>query len=393
MTSAYRSGVAGAIEVGELLSGRPRNEEVVLQTIRCAGALPAREIAQRSGLPRPSVDDAIRDLVDKRWLDESEPVIRGRGRPARHYRFRAECGHVAGLDVGAHTVRAVVTDLAGGVGGRSEVAVAPQDPRSVRMDAVAAALDAAVADAELTRDQVWAATAGSTGLLSSEGLVEMSSAIPDWAGVDLTRFLGTLISGPTAADVDVRLAALAERMHGVAVGVDDLVFLQAGRRTGLATVLGGRVLRGHFGGAGDYSCLPVEWSRAVGYLTSCRARPSRPTGDPLIDTVVAASEGRTQARRAVTRYARAAAVVAAMVVAIADPQTIVIGGGLSHLAHVWLPEFRSALAEWCRRPTDDVRISALGGEAAAIGAACLALNLVESALQLPDGSRAELTAP
>jgi hypothetical protein len=56
--------------------------------------------------------DVAADLIGQGWVAEVPPVSGATGRPARRYRFRADAGHVLGLDIGGDKVLAAVTDLA-----------------------------------------------------------------------------------------------------------------------------------------------------------------------------------------------------------------------------------------------------------------------------------------
>src|SRR5690242_697487 len=100
-------------DAGDQSRLRQLNERAVLAGVRSAGEVRVAQIVEQSGLGRTAVEEVLASLVTRRWLVEESPAIRGRGRPARSYRFRAEAGYVVGLDIGAFSVRGVLTDLNG----------------------------------------------------------------------------------------------------------------------------------------------------------------------------------------------------------------------------------------------------------------------------------------
>ncbi|GAA1581606.1 MULTISPECIES: ROK family transcriptional regulator [Kribbella] len=377
---------------------RQLNERAVLAAVRSAGEARVAQIVEQSGLGRTAVEEVLASLVERRWLVEESPAIRGRGRPARSYRFRAEAGYVVGLDIGAHSVRGVLTDLDGRTLANTRRTVTPEAPRAVRLTAAEEVIAACAAAARVPVSKVWAVGAGTTGLVDPTGTVVRANAIPDWAGTNLTTHFATRL---VVADNDSQLAALAEQRRGVPAtdampaahaatpdvppssgGPADMVFLHAGRRTGLALVLDGKLRRGAFGAAADMSALKgVAWEAALGYLHAV-VPDAVPTVDKAERAFAAARAGDRAARAAVRKYAQAMAVAAATAIAIVDPRVLVLGGAFSQAADVLLEPLTAELERVCPR-VPEVRASALGALCVALGAASLALDALDERLLTP----------
>ncbi|WP_203654351.1 ROK family protein [Actinocatenispora rupis] len=376
---------------GDLARLRQHNERVVLAAVRASGTPRVAQIVADSGLGRTAVEDVLATLVARRWLVEERAAIRGRGRPARSYRFRAEAGCAVGLDIGAYSVRAVLTDLAGRVLATTRRPVSPQTRRRDRLAAADRALADCTRDAGVPERRVWAVGAGTTGLVDRAGRVVRANAIPDWAGADLAGHLGR-DGRLVLVDNDSQLAALAEQRRGVATEAADLVLLHAGRRTGLALVLDGRLRRGAYGAAADLSALPgLSWEPAIEYLHAV-APADVPVADRAERAFAAARDGDRRARTAVRRYARAMALAAATAIAVVDPRMLVLGGAFSQAADVLLEPLGAELARLCPQ-VPELRASTLGADCVALGAACLALDAVDERLLAADrGPLPALTA-
>src|SRR5829696_8888531 len=94
-----------------LPSGSPQllrrlNSAHVLRTIRAHGPISRAELAKATGLSKPTVNEVVEPLLQAGTIvesapDESERPLRP-GRPARLLRFRADLGHVLGIDIGAN---------------------------------------------------------------------------------------------------------------------------------------------------------------------------------------------------------------------------------------------------------------------------------------------------
>ncbi|CAG7619611.1 ROK family transcriptional regulator [Actinacidiphila bryophytorum] len=354
---------------GDLSRLRHLNSLAVIRALRGAEPLTLTAVAEQTGLSRPSTKDVVDQLVALGWVVEVPPSAGGLGRPARRYRFRADGGHVAGVDIGVHTVRAAVADLDGNVLAETRQTVSRDTPVDDRLAATFRAVAGCLAAAGLGQDDLWSVSAGTTGVVDREGRVQISAGIRDWAGVDLTARLGELFSCTVHVENDARLAALAERERGAAQGVNDAVFLHAGRRTGAALIIGGAVHRGFGGAAGEVGLLPVtHWATAADYLHDCPVVPADvPKGDAARHTFDAAREGHPVAVAAVERYADDLALGTSAMVMTLDPELVVLGGGFSRAADVLLPLLRTRLEEVCLR-MPELRGSALGEECVALGA-------------------------
>jgi predicted NBD/HSP70 family sugar kinase len=358
-------------DAGDQTRLRQLNERAVLAAVRAAGDVRVAQIVEQSGLGRTAVEEVLSSLVSRRWLVEESPAIRGRGRPARSYRFRAEAGYVVGLDIGAFSVRGMLTDLEGRTLATRRQSVTPETPRLERL---AAADEVVAACAREADAEVWAIGVGTTGLVDAAGTVVRANAIPDWAGTDLAEYFGR--SAPlVVVDNDSQLAALAEQRQGVT----DMVFLHAGRRTGLALVLDGQLRRGAYGAAADMSALRgVAWEVALEHLHAV-VPAEIPEMDKAERAFAAARDGDRAAVNAVRKYARAMAVAAATAISIVDPQLLVLGGTFSQSADVLMEPLAAELDRLCPR-VPELRASSLGALCVALGACSLALDALDERL-------------
>ncbi|MCT9143082.1 MarR family transcriptional regulator, partial [Streptomyces violarus] len=107
--------------MGRLTGGDPSllrriNSAVVLHALRATDCATLTEITRVTGLSRPTVEGVVEGLIEAGLVVEKaaeEGAARRQGRPARRFRFRAEAGHLLGLEIGAHRVAALLADLDG----------------------------------------------------------------------------------------------------------------------------------------------------------------------------------------------------------------------------------------------------------------------------------------
>lgn len=354
----------------------------VLREIRSGEGVTTTELIRATGLSRPSVTSLVTELIELGWIDVVDPTSDGQGgRPPQRFRFRAGVGTLIGLDIGVHRISVLLANLSGDVLISRKFDVEPTATPTERLIAVDAALESTLTDAGVSPDGIWAVGAAVTGPVDADGRTSMVSPLPDWAEVDLVSHLGGRFSCPIRVENDVKLALLAEHEWGVARGARDIVFILAGQRTGAASMVNGQVVRGHGGAAGEIGALPaVRWSTAIERLHPLAGSPaSLKESERAAWTFEQAQRSNADARKLVWKYARDVATGAAAVVLTLDPEVVVLGGGSTRWASLWIAEFSAVLNKSVVR-MPDVRVSTMGGDHVARGAIRLAMAAVESSL-------------
>jgi predicted NBD/HSP70 family sugar kinase len=199
--------------------------------------------------------------------------------------------------------------------------------------------------------------------------------------LDPAEVLAPYAGEPVTVDNDVNWAARAERDHAGAA-LDDFAYLFLGEGLGCAIVADGEVRRGHAGLAGEMAHLLTAGprGRAVPFIEVFGQLGLRQAGATAIDVdrLLAALVG-PGARAAATRrvLGQAIAGVLAAVVALADPEIVVVGGPWgSH--PVLLDLIAATTARLPRRAR--VRAAELTAEPSLAGVRLEALSRLRSAI-------------
>jgi predicted NBD/HSP70 family sugar kinase len=357
------------------------NTGAALAVLR-AGSQTVTTLAADLGLSRTAVEEIVRDLLELGWI-RAEDDFAGRarpGRPAKRYVFAAEAGHIAGVDIGVHKVLAAVADLDGRILAIRRADVDESDPVETRFAAARRVLEEAVAEAGLEPGSVWCVGVGVPGEVDAEGTVTRYGGVglPGWAGTGIRGELSAAWNVPVLVESDNNLGLAAEYWRGSAVDADDVVYILSGNRTSAALLIGGRVFRGHNGGAGLVGALPeLGWAEAPDHVARLSEAGIEPTREAMFR---AATAGDPAAAAALDLFARSLAKgIAAMALAV-DPQKIVLGGGVSQGGETILRPVSGYVDRFAGRPVPLV-LSTLGGDAVAIGALKLALDHIAAQLE------------
>jgi predicted NBD/HSP70 family sugar kinase len=355
------------------------NERTVLETIRSSAPISRAEISRRAGISKPTVSLALRSLQDAGLVREALRSPDGPSYGALFFEPVPDAAFVVGLDLGSRFLRGAVCDLGGEIRARQDVELRGADADRA-LDAIAGLHASLIEAAALPLERVDGLVLGFPGIVerSSQTLRLTQPYISGLEGRAFGADLRARLRRPVKLENDVNLAALGERWAGVARGVDDFAFLSIGTGTGVGLVLGGELHRGNHGAAGE-----VDWSLAgvdgdfdpsaegaaklateLGWTSSA--------SDPR-DIFAAARRGDELAGTIVRQLAHRIAAHVAPVAAVADPELVVLGGGLGMNGDLLLEPVRSLLREWLPYPPR-VEISSLGESAVLMGAVATALQ-------------------
>lgn len=344
---------------------RRLNVDTVLRTIRGSAPMTLSEISRECGLSRQTIALALDELSEQGWVEQLPPE-RALGRPARRFRFVSDRSHVLGIDIGRASVRLVLADLDGAVIGQEEVPLQRDDA----LGSCRAAAEAFVARHDGASPR--ALCLGIPGVVDARNIVRRSTPFPEWNDVDLAARAESWFACPVVVENDANLAAVAEHWRGVAQGVDDFILLLTGRRTGSAITLNGRLHRGHGGAAGEIAGLAI-----LGWDGSDLSDLAGQTDDGTVFADAEAGDPAALAR--VDRFARIYAQGAAAMVLTVNPDLLVLAGGLSRAGETLAGPTRRYLQELCLDPPE-VRASALGVDAVALGAVRVGLDRLDQEL-------------
>jgi predicted NBD/HSP70 family sugar kinase len=374
--------------VGQLTGGDPSllrriNSSVVLRALRAADSATLTDLTRTTGLSRPTVEGVVEGLITTGLVAEApaeEGEVRRQGRPARRFRFRAEAGHLLGIEIGAHRVATLLSDLGGHPVGSMVKEVSETASADERLERVRATVADLLRRAGVARYSLRAVGVGSPGIVRADGSVHLCTALPGWTGLRLGERLQRSFRCPVLVENDANTAAVAEHWKGAAVGSDDVAFVLAGLSPGAGSLIGGRLHRGFGGAAGEIGALHLLGREASPeQVLSTTGEPLQPLDEAQVVRVFAlARDGDRRARDAVDRFIRRLVHdVAALVLAL-DPEVVVVGGWAAGLDGVLGP-LHDELARYCLRPPKVIQ-SLLGEAAVPTGALRLALDHVEEEL-------------
>lgn len=382
---------------------------IILDCIRRAGRVSRADIADMTGISRPTVTTITAELLRAGLIEELENVVGGaqakRGRPRVELSLRGAARLVVGIKVSSRALSIAVMDLGGEIKGELEVPL--KNPEMTPQDFVDL-LDKGVTTA--TEKAGYAPEDLSAIGIGLAGFIDASHSFVHWSpslstrNVSLGDMLAQKIGKPVFIDNDANLVAVAEQYFGEGRDYSDFLVVTVESGVGLAVVIDNQIFRGTRGCGAEFGHIKVQLD---GALCRCGQRgcleayvadyallreasisaklsfegPPEYRIQALLD---AAEEGDPTARTIVSRAGRIFAMGLANLVNIFDPQLIILSGERMQFEHLYAEEVIASIQNSIVQvdaPAPKVVIHRWGDLMWAKGAAAYAINgVVEMAV-------------
>ncbi|GAA3453601.1 ROK family transcriptional regulator [Dactylosporangium matsuzakiense] len=374
---------------------RVMNERAVFAETFRLGTVSRPELAQQTGLSKPTVAVALTNLERAGLLRRVGTRAGAAGRSAMLYEVRPEAGWVFAVDVGRSYVRVGLADLVGTIVARKD-----EPSRGTRARDLVAQLtrlaEELAGQAGITRDDVTLAVFGTPGIHDkATGALHLAPNLPGWDRRGSVERLAGIAGSTYVVENDVDLAAVGEATYGLGRGVRHFVYVSIGTGTGMGIIIDGRLYRGFRGAAGEIGYLPIGEGDPL--LEQPAARPrgmfeSVASADGIVgvarrlglpgavtakDVFDAARAGEETARLAVSREVDHVSHALAGITAVLDPELVVLGGGVgSQLGDLFTSPLTERLRTLVALRPPRIEVSTLGPDAVLLGA--LAVGLAEA---------------
>jgi predicted NBD/HSP70 family sugar kinase/DNA-binding transcriptional ArsR family regulator len=391
---------------------RAMNESAALALLLERGELTRNELRELTGLSKPTVSEALRRLTEAGLANVVGHVSAGPGPNAEVYAANADAAYAVAVsvrdsgDIDIPSLTAAACDLSGEIRGRAEMAVdfLTTDP----VTAVTEIVERLTAEAGLPRSLDLRSAQGNAEQPSRLVYVQLAVAASYDAQTESIHHVGVTggwnrpglvgeirerLGTRVGVDNDVNLAAVAERRRGVARDADGFALLWLGEEgLGLAIDLGGTLLRGARGGAGEIGYMPLFTSAGEDRKVDLQDLVGGPavlalaaehgiSGRTPAEAVAAAAEAASDASaQFFAALADRVSVGLAAVVAVLDPPLVVLAGQVAQAGGQALRDAVTAAMVRAEPLETTIAVTAINDDAVLLGALDAGLTAVREAL-------------
>jgi glucokinase len=393
------------ISVGRPALLRRTNALTILRLLREAGSCSRADLVRASGMSAPTVTNVVSDLLA---ADLIKPLGEGEsngGRPPDIIRFKAERGCILGVQISAHFVSFLLTDLSGEELDRMQI---PLDGQKTNPEAICSLIGEETRllfrKHKKAREQLLALVVGVPAITNvEEGIVLSISTLEDWRSVPLRRLLSKYFDCLVIVENDTNLAAVGERHRGAARSEQTFILIDIGANVSAGIVLEGKLHHGAQWSAGEIGYLRLphvlrkqpalhEFGELESVLTSSgilkswndatikahHASTPAPKGIEAEGVLNLAQTGDPLARKIIHHRAGIVADVIVNMSLVLNPGLILLGGRVG--SHPTLLRFVSKELEQSEFAVPKIAAASLGDFAVLWGAIALALEAIPSIL-------------
>lgn len=309
--------------------------------------------------------------------------------------------YVFGIDLGGTSIKLGLFKLDGTLLNKWEIPTRPENGGEHILPDIAASVSAKLTELAIEPSQVVGAGLGVPGAVLEDRYVKPCVNLNGWGG-DVAGQLSELCGFPVKAVNDANAAALGEMWQGGGKGCDNVVFVTIGTGVGGGIIVGGKLLTGVHGSAGEIGHLKVrtyesdpcgcgkhgcleQYASATGIVREANRRLtalSTPSILRNVETVTAkdvfdcAKQGDALALDVVKLFGDTLGRAMANVSCVCDPEVFVIGGGVSAAGQIILDAVQGAFRQHAFPAAEETRfeLAVLGNDAGIYGCAQLALQ-------------------
>ncbi len=366
------------------------------------------ELARVADLSPSSITAIVQRLIKKGLVIESEPSSSQLGRRPIPLQIRSDAAYLVGVDLGSFFLRVVITDVNGEIVYKSQARMDMNLGRERVLEKTFLCIHQAIRESKIPQKSVKGIGIAHSGVIDSDAGVVLSFPRPgqmeEWRNVPLKDIFQKEFNLPCLLEDSVRTATIAEKRYGAGKDLDNFIYINVGMGIGAGIFLDGKVYRGAGGKAGEFGHITVDEN---GPLCSCGNNGCLETvasSAAIIQSVRTAIEAGIDSRIreladgdleniSIELIAQAVMLDDSLAYRVLQKSASYIGIGLANLVNLLNPKvmvFGGALfREIPQLITDPVRriirqrslersahevelkVSTLGGEASALGAARL----------------------
>lgn len=309
-----------------------------------------------------------------------------------------------GIDVGGTTVKCGLFTTDGTLVEKWEIPTRTENEGSSILPDVAQTIKQKIEEMGLDMANIDGVGIGIPGPVNEKGEVPVAVNL-HWSFKAVASELAALTGLPAKAGNDANVAALGEAWKGAAAGSRSVLMLTLGTGVGGGVIVDGKIVSGAHGSAGEvghahvnreetiacncgnFGCLE-QYCSATGIARLARERVKDYAGetvlkqfyeDGTLDAKAVFDAYKDEDPAAIEIVEKAADILGnavAVFCAVLDPETIVIGGGVSRAGKVLTDIIQKAYVKYAFTPckTTPIVIASLGNNAGIYGAARMVLN-------------------
>lgn len=312
-----------------------------------------------------------------------------------------------GIDIGGTSVKMGLFEVEQGATllEKWEIPTRQEEQGRYILSDVAMSVQEKLKEKEIDAELVQGVGIGVPGPVTSDGIVKNCVNL-GWGTIDVEKELENLLHMPIKAANDANVAALGEMWNGGAKGYRNVILVTLGTGVGGGIIIDGKVIAGSHGAGGEIGhamvnphetvacncgkkgCLE-QYSSATGLINSTKKALEQTDAPSMLrehpnfmakEIIDCAKAGDVVALEQVERFAKILGRALSVFAVVADPEVIVIGGGVSKAGAFLIEKIQTYYEQYAFSACKEANIvlAELGNDAGIYGAAKLICDEIKN---------------
>lgn len=344
------------------------NKKQVLHYIQQYQGKSRAEIAKALRISKPTASKIVDELLQEGWINESESTEKnssGGRKPFQLY-FNRNAQFIMGIDIGGTTVEMALVNLEGEMIGKMSFPTQTYLPDNL-LEKLSRCVFSLIAEQAIEPSQILGVGIGVPGMTDVEKGIVIDAPSLGWKQYPFKEKMKKLLPFPMYIDNDVNVAALGEHWKGAGKNKDNMLQVTLGTGIGCGIIIDRQLYRGTTFAAGEIGYMVTDKHAAekkyntafsgYGFLDSHVGGPSITermlnvldvdrqseeewTAKKVFELALAGDEISLEVVNDALSHLAFALV---NVIAIINPQCVVIGGGISKSLDPFLPTIEQTI--------------------------------------------------
>lgn len=308
--------------------------------------------------------------------------------------------YAVGVDVGGTSVKMGMFTVDGELLFKWEIPTRTEENGKYILGDIKESLDQICQEKGIMMDELQGMGIGVPGPVTRDGVVEVCVNL-GWGYTEIEKDMEAITGLTVKAGNDANVAAMGEVWQGAAKGAQDAVMVTLGTGVGGGVILGGQIIAGTKGFAGEIGHINVnphekdacncgncgcleQYASATGIVRMTKKfleESDQPSSLRELEEVTAkdifdaAKEGDAAAQSQVDKLCRILASVLGKITLLVDPEVFIIGGGVSRAGSILIDGIAKEFPKhvFGAAKQKDFVIAQLGNDAGIYGAAKLVI--------------------
>ncbi len=236
------------------------NEKRILNLIREKGPISRNELSKVSKISKVAVSEIVSRIDEAGYIIEigkGKSTSRGGKRPTL-IKLNPDSGYVIAMEIKRSYATIALANIESDIKDRTLLNYQPGISIDDALSKIIRQIDLLLEKNQISKEKLVSIGIGIPGFINyNKGELQFADTLQGWANLPLSARFSQYYGVPTILENDVNTIALGEKLLGAGLGRRNIVCVWIGEGIGAGIIMGGQLIRGATGNAGEIGYLEL----------------------------------------------------------------------------------------------------------------------------------------